>query len=215
MGVMTLTNFRDDTQSALGDRGLGNTSLDRWINQAYLDIAGAVEFDILQEEDTAQSTVNGTVSVNVPTGAHKVKYVRNTTGDTLLEWVPVTELYRRSQTSGTPIVWTQRKNLILFNPIPNAVLALRIGYRKSPTVLSAVGDVTVLPDYWDAPIFILAVHYGLLSRGEDQRAMVWLQRAAAYIQSRITEKDLMEDRGLNWTLPLIQNQLIAAAGAAK
>ncbi len=215
MGVMTLTNFRDDTQSALGDRGLANASLDRWINLGYLDIAGAVDFDILQEEDTTQSTVAGTVSVNVPTGAHKVKYVRSTTGDNLLEWVPVTELYRRSQSAGTPTVWAQRKNLILFNPIPSTVLALRIGYRKSPTALSATGDVTVLPDYWDAPIFLLAVHYGLLSRGEDQRAMVWLQRAAAYIQSRITERDLMEDRGLNWTLPLIQNQLVAAQTGAK
>lgn len=209
MGLITLAQFRTDVQSALGDRGLVDATLDRWINLSYLDIGGAVEFEVLQEEDTAQSTVSGTVSVNVPTGAHKVKYVRNTTGNTLLEWVPKTEFYRRQQSAGTPTAWTQHKALILLNPIPNAVLALRIGYRKSPTALSAVGDVTVIPDYWDAAIFLLAVHYGLLAKGEDNRAMVWLQRAASYIQSRITENDLMEDRGLHWSLPLIQNQLIA------
>ena len=43
MGLMTLADFQTDLQSALGDKGLANAKLNRWINAGYYDLAGAVE----------------------------------------------------------------------------------------------------------------------------------------------------------------------------
>jgi hypothetical protein len=198
MGLLTLTNFRDDLQAALGNKGHVNGTLDRWINLAYLDVTGSEAFEALTSEDTSQSTVSGTNSVNVPPGAHVVIVVRNTATDTKLDWLPKEEYWRYSQSSsGSPTKWTRQANKILLHPVPNAIQALRIVSTKSPTVLSGTSDLTAIPDTWDAAIFMISVHYGLLARGEEQRAMIWLQRAVAYMQSRMTEASVhMTTRGL-------------------
>lgn len=201
MGYMTLTDFRTDVQSALGNRGIGNGQLDRWTNFGYLDLCGAVQHPELTEEDTSQSTANGTNFVNVPTGALVVTLVRNTTDDSKLDWIPLTEYWRRAQSAGIAVAWTRQKSKILLNPVPNSIKALQILYIDTPTRLSAVSDTSVLTDTWDSAIFMLAVHHGLLALGEEGRAMVWFQRAVNYIQSRMVEGGLVPTMsGLGLTL---------------
>lgn len=204
MGYMTLADFRADIDAALGNYSIAPTKLDRWINQAYMELAGGVNFEILVEEDTSQSTTPSIITVNVPIGAISVDLVRNTTDDKLLGWVALSEFWRLSQTPGVPVKWCRRKNTILLNPVPNSVKALRILYRKYPTRFSAVGDLSVLPDTWDTAIYLLAAHYGLLARNEEQRAMIWLSRAATYIASRMTDEQLeYTTRGVGLNLPIV------------
>lgn len=202
MGYMTLSDFRTEVQSALGDRGFVDTRLDRWINFAYLDLCAALPHPELTEEDTTQSTANAVNSVNVPTGAMVVLIVRNTTDDSKMEWVPLNEYWRYSQTAGVASKWTRQKAKILLNPVPNSVKSLRIIYLKTPARLTAAGDVSTLVDTWDSAIFMLAVHFGLLAIGEENRAMAWLQRAVNYIQSRLIEGGMVATlSGLGLTLP--------------
>jgi hypothetical protein len=207
MGVMTLSDFRSDIQQAMGNRGLGNPFLDRHINYGYQDVCGMVDFEEL-EEDAASSTTQGQVHVTMPATAWLIKVVRNTTDDTRLEWVPKTEFWRLSQAGGIPTRWTRHKDQILLNPLPNVSKSLKIVYKKSPAILAAVTDMSVLPTTWDAAIFLFAAHFSLMALGEEQRAGAWFQRGIAYVQSRMTEGEVKESSaGLGLTRPFVGQRL--------
>lgn len=197
MGLMTLSDFQIDVQNALGDKGMVNPKLDRWINAAYRRIANGINFEIL-EETTTFPTVNGTASYAEPSSNLIIRMVRNSTGDALLGWIPKSEYFRRTQaTTGTPLYWSRQENLIYLWPVPTGVLTMLVFYKKEPTVLSAAADVTVLPASWDQVIFQLAVHYALMALGEEARGMGWLQTAIQDIQTRVTEEELhMTSAGL-------------------
>lgn len=216
MGFMTLDNFRTDLQSALGDRGIVNERLDRWINFGYLDICGSIDFEVLDEEDTTQSISTGANTANVPAGALIVKLVKDTTNDNLLGWIPKPEFHRLSASAtGAPTKWTRHKNQIFVHPKPTATTAIRIIYKKPPTRLINATDVTVLPDVWDAAVFMLAVSYGMLALGEEQRAGVWLQRVVHYIQTRMTEERMHSgESGLGLSLPVVGQSMLAQQLAA-
>lgn len=191
MGVMTLADFQTDILSAMGNRGTGNPTLTRWINYAYFDIVSSVDFEANDEEDTTQSTSIGSNSINIPASLLVIKLVRNTTGDNLLQWVPKNEYHRLSQAvTGSPVKWTRHKDKILLHPVPNAILATKIVYKKVPTKLSGNTDVTVIPEIWDVLIFILGTAYGFLTVGEEARSQAWLSRAAVYVQARMTEASM-------------------------
>ena len=210
MAYMQLTDYRTDLQSALGERGLANSQLDRWINFAYLDLIGAVQFPELTEEDTTQSTVAGQNYINVPTGAMLIQLVRNVTDDAKLSWVPLTEYWRLPQTSAVPTKWSRQKAKIMLNGVPSGIKSMQIIYIKSPTRLSGATDVIALTDTWDDAVFLLSVHHGLLALGEEQRAAAWFNRAASYITSRMTEEGLTATTpGLGLTLPFVAQKAVA------
>lgn len=211
MGAMTLANFQAEIQSCVGDRGSDTTRLTRWLNFGYLDVAGAIDFEEFNFIDTSQSTVIGTQSVNIPAGSMVVQFVRNTTGNSLLAWLPRVEFQRRPITpTGTPTHWTTQGTKILLNPTPSAIVTLAIGYKKPPTLLAVDADATSLPDVWDPAIYMMAVHHALLALGEEQRASAWFNRAAGYIQSRMTQQDLIQDAaGLGASIPMGLNRFLA------
>lgn len=216
MGYMTLSDFRIDLQSALGDRGLHDPRLDRFINFGYLDLCGAVDFEVLEAQDVSQSTAIGNQNLNVPANAMLVRIVRDTTVGRLLGWIPKVEFYRRAFTpNAAPLNWTRDGAVIKLNPTPNAVDAMLIIYKKTPVLLAATTDVSVIPDIWDPAIFLLSVHHALLALGEEQRSTTWLARAISYIQSRMTENDLHENAsGLGASIPIGMHKLMARLGGA-
>jgi len=202
MGAIALSTYRSDLQSALGDRGLDNTRLDSWINQGYYDLAGAVDFEVMDTNSTV-ATVSSVQTITTPTNALIVKFLKDTTSDNLLGWLPKMELFRRAITpTAQPKYWTRHAASIYLSPVPDAAYNMFIVYKKPPTKLTAVGDVSTFADTWDTAVFQLAVHHALLALGEEQRAVAWLQRAILYIQSRMTETDLhAEASGLGASLP--------------
>jgi hypothetical protein len=172
MGYVTLADYRVDVQSALGDRGIPNPRLDRWINYGYLHLATAIDFQILIN-DASVNTVVSQNFVTVPTGSSKVLLTKTVVADNLLGWVPKAEYFRRPVLpTGTPAVWTEHNGKILLNPVPSAILALLVVYRKPPAIFTVTTQASVLPDEWDTAIFQLAVHHALLALGEEQRAAV-------------------------------------------
>jgi len=202
MGYMTLDDYRTDVQSALGDRGFGNERLDRWINFGYLDLAGSVDFEVLDDSEVV-ATVAATQTIDAPDNAMIVKLVRDTTSDNLLGWNPKAELFRKSMvTQGVPLNWTRHKDLIYLSPIPDAEYSLLVIFKTPPDRLAVSTAVSVFPDIWDPAIFQLSVHHALLAIGDEQRSASWLSRAVTYIQTRMTEADLHADAsGLGASLP--------------
>ncbi len=202
MGLMSLDDLRTDVQSALGDKGITNSRLDRWINFGYLDLGGSVDFEIL-EGDTTTATSTGVQTIAVPTDTEIIKLIKDTTNDTLLGWIPKVEMFRRSITpTAVPINWTRHGNLIYLHPVPNGTINMFIVHKDAPAILSSGSDITVFADIWDPAVFLLAVHQGLLALGEDQRSASWLGRAISYIQSKITEVDMhVISSGLGASIP--------------
>jgi hypothetical protein len=202
MGYMTLDDFRTDVQSALGDRGFDNPRLDRWINYGYHDLAGSVDFEVLDDDETT-ATVDATQTIASPANSMVVKLIRNNTSDNLLGWVPKAELMRRSVTiTSEPKNWTRHKDLIYLSPVPDGVYSLFVVFKTPPARFTTAVDVSVFPDIWDPAIFQLSVHHALLALGDEQRSVAWLSRAITYIQTRITEADLhAEASGLGASLP--------------
>jgi len=212
MGLMTLEDFRTDLQSALGDRGIDNPRLDRWINHAYMDLTGGVRFEDLTEINDSE-TVAGVATISRPTDTRKVLIVKDVTNDNLLGWIPKNEYLRRSSAlSGIPENWTEIENLIYLYPKPSGVLSIMTVYLRDPVPLQNPTDLTDISAVWDTVIWMLSVRYGLMALGEEQRASFWLSNALAYIQSKLTEDEIQAmTSGLGRSLPNTMAQLLAAA----
>ena len=201
MGLITFTEFKADLESALGARSILDATLGRWVNYAYYDLAGSIDFEEFDADSTIP-TVGGTPHITAPTNSQVIQLVKDTTNDALLGWIPKSEFYRRAViTTGAPRVWTRHGALIKLNPTPSGVVNLLVIYKTPPAVLTAAA-VTTISAVWDQAIFFLSVHQGLLALGEEARATVWLQRAVTYIQTRMTEQDLhFVKEGLGPSLP--------------
>lgn len=202
MGAMTFAEFGTELDLVLGDRDLDSTRIGRWVNFAYHDIAGAIDFEEF-DADVTTPTVAGTPEIDAPADSQVIQIVKDVSNDILLGWIPKTEYYRRAVLpQAAPKYWTRHSDLIKLNPVPDGIYDLLVIYKTPPAVMSG-SDVTEISAVWDQAIHFLSVHHALLSLGEEQRAAVWLQRAMAYIQSRMTQADLhFIKEGLGPTVPV-------------
>ena len=210
MGLIQLSEYRDDVNRALGELALEDPDVNRYVNNAYYDIAGSIDFEILEEIDESKSTTTGVAHVVYPEGAILIKQVKDTLNGLLLTYTQKEEHFRKQYlTTGAPKSWTAHKNTIRFAPTPNAAIPLLIVFKKLPEPLIGDGDVSVFPHHWDQPIFLLSVHYAFLALGQEVRASVWLARAIASIQSRITDHDFfISTASLGQTVPAGAENLI-------
>jgi hypothetical protein len=191
MGVRQLVEFRSDVNFALGNVGRDNDWYDRRINDGYLDLCGAVDYSVLDAAATIP-TVAAQNFVVAPASFLAIRNVRDTTNTKNLGFVPVTEYYRRPAVAGIPTVWTVEGLNILLHPVPNGIFSLRVLYKDSPAILADEDDVTVLNSIWDVAVHYLAMHHALMNLGQELRAASFLARAISYIQSRITEADIVD-----------------------
>lgn len=190
MGVLTLLQIRTEVDSSMGNKtSTLDPRLTTWINLAYNEIASGIDFVELDGEFDI-TTVVGTFEYAGPTNPLAVNLLRDETNERLLAWIPKNEYFRlnRSQ-NGAVLRWTRRGANILVWPPPIAVVTLRAQYKITPTPLAADGDVTVLPPFIDNALIFLGTAYGLLATGEDARAIVWVNRAAQYLGTRLTDQD--------------------------
>lgn len=191
MGILTLLQIRTEVDSSLGNRTtVLDPRLDTWINLAYTDIASGIDFEELDGEFDIVTAV-GTFAYTGPSNPLVVQMVRDETNQRLLTWIPKNEYFRLNRSSnGAAQRWTRKDTRIfVWPPSATASETLRVFFKITPASLAADGDVTVLPPYVDNALIMLAVAYGLLATGEDQRAIVWLNRAINYLSSRLTGQD--------------------------
>ncbi len=190
MGFMTLTDFRNDLQSALGEAGHDNDKLDRWINAGLLMLTGAMDFEVY-DGDVTIPTVTATASITAPVDAMVIKAVKDVTTDYLLRWIKKVEYHRlETNLTGTPKKWTRHADKILLHPVPSSVVSLKVIYKKSPARLTAATDKTQIDTMWDPAIHMLSVYMGWLAVGQNARARDWLENATNYINSRLTESGM-------------------------
>ncbi len=191
MGVLSLLQMRDEVTSSMGTRpNILPARFNTWINLAYTDIASGVNFAELDGVDVL-ATVAAQHNYAIPVNPLIIEMVRDDTNENLLTWIPNDEYFRldRSTPTGEPKRWTRRGAEILLWPDPAAIYSLSRYYKATPAVLAADGDFTVLPGYVDNGIILLATGYGLLAVNEDQRAVIWVNRAVNYLSSRLTQQD--------------------------
>lgn len=191
MGILTLLQIRNEVKSSLGTRsGLLDARYNVWINLAYTDIASGIDFTEL-DGVLAIPTVVGQNNYTGPVNPLIVQMVRDDSNNNLLTWIPNSEYFRldRSVAVAQPLRWTRRATEILLFPNPDAVHNLSAFFKITPTALAADVDMTILPPYVDNALILLGAAYGLLALNEDQRAIVWVNRAITYLSSRLTGQD--------------------------
>lgn len=194
MGIMTLADFRSELDESIGTPALGNTRYDRWINAAYFEVSGAIEFQQLLDVQSF-TTVDGTQAYNEAGSTLGIRQVFDVENDAVLLHESVENfLLRDEDTEGDPLYWTRFGGQLHLWPVPgttgDTIKYLRI---KQPTVLSASGSVTVLPAQWDMVVWMMSVHYALLSREEQEFAAMWFNRAVSMIRSRTTDLEYDAD----------------------
>lgn len=213
MGLLGLDDLNAEVTSSMGTRtGVAPTRVDTWINLAYIDIASGIDFEELDGE-LAIPTVAAQNNYTGPVNPLVVQLLRDEDNDNLLTWIPKSEYFRldRSVTATAPTRWTRRGTEILIWPNPDIVYNLLAMYKITPALLTGV-NVTVLPAFVDNALIMLGTAYGLLAVAEDQRAIVWVNRAITYLSSRLTHQDFsFLLGGLGQTQPSVENQVEASA----
>jgi hypothetical protein len=190
VGILTLLQIRTEVDSIMGNRtGVDDPRLDTWINLAYTDVATGIDFEDLDLEETI-ATVIGDFEYAGPVSTLGIQLVRDEDNDNLLIWVPKQDYYRLSRAAnGVPRKWTRRGSDILISPPADAAYDLTVLHKAAPAALVADGDITILPPYVDNALIFLGAAYGFMAVNEDQRAVLWLNRAINFLSSRLTDQD--------------------------
>lgn len=190
MGVLTLLQIRTEVDSNMGNKtSTPDPRIDTWLNLAYNDVASGIDFPELDDEFVIP-TVVGQNAYAGPPNPLVVDLVRDDTNENLLTWIPKNEYFRLNRATNGPVQrWYRSGTQILIWPPPIAIVSLTAFFKITPPPLAVDGDVTVLPPYMDNALIFLGTSYGLLATGEDQRAIVWLNRAINFLQSRLTNQD--------------------------
>lgn len=194
MGVLQLSDFREELDLIFGDRSFTNenTFYDRWTNFGYLEVTTAIDFEELDAEFSI-TTADGGEDYDGPSDPLAIKMIRDETNDRNLDWVEKQELFRQPKTStGEPEVWTRHITEIFLRPVPDDIYTLTGIYKKTPDLLSSASDTTVLQAAWDQGIIYFAISHGFMVLGEEDRGIAWYNRGLAFAQSRMTEGKFSE-----------------------
>lgn len=187
--MLTFRQFKDKLNDAIGNPGILDTDLGDYVNLGYLDLTGAVKFEVCTGENEV-TTVDDQNYVDVPAETLGIILVKDLDNDILLGKIDKLEYYRRESISGEPTRYAWSGSKILLTPVPDDTYDLLILTNTSPTPLAEDNDESVLPSIWDLAIHFLSIHNALLNRGQAARSAAYLARAISYISSRITEQDL-------------------------
>lgn len=193
MGFMTLQHFRDELVNAVGGErlGAGTDRKDRYINMAYYEICGVLEFKDLMAVQSI-SAVLGTLAYSQPSDLLGVRAIIDQTNkNRLLKISEENYLMLDPEETGEPSRWTRYGGSIHIWPGPTESLAMKNLYIQQPATMPAGGSI--LPAQWDSPIWMLSCYYALLSLGDQHLSIQWFERAMAYLSSRITDLEYDAD----------------------
>lgn len=194
MGQLFITDFRTHLDFSLGNRGISSILLDYWINAAYFEILGAVEFAELTEIAEIQ-TVAGTETVALPNGGNLLSIggVFDLTNEQRLRKAGTDALLQFKKETGLPKYWSRTGPNLTLRPVPEGVFDLNTSLVSEPIKLSDTNTQTVLPTTWDFAIILLSTANGFFSLGEESRGWQFFQRAILYMRSR----SLFEERSFD------------------
>ena len=170
MGTMTLSEIRDEVKLRLDNRsdaGVADANVNRWVNMAYYHMThpSIHEFEELSVTREITLVVNQRdYDLSEVTVGHRmiamrtIHYIHASTDDLTsrrhrLKPRAIQQLDNKQPTASEPRYYymNEAENLIV-DPYPNSAAAgnaLIMRYWRQPETLSADGDTSVMPDYYD------------------------------------------------------------------
>ncbi len=195
MGFMTLLDFKTEITSVLGGRAVDATRAKNWVNMAYFDACGAVDFPELGTTPQFNSVV-ATPQYTIADGIYQVLAVYDSVARHFLRRVRIEEYARQDLSeAGPPKLWSRHGSSLFLHPMPADIRAIKYYARAEPAPLAADGDKTILPRTWDQAISMFSIATALFSLNEDNRASAWYNRALAYTQTRLLEGETPTPQG--------------------
>ncbi len=216
MGVMTLTNFRDDLRSALGRSSEDATRIARWVNNSIREFAYAFEFPELEKTDDFD-TVSGTPNYSLAAdfrmlngnGSVRIDTPQDRFGGIILPETRVeylrTSRYPQTSSYGRPTKYHLYGKEMWLRATPDStVMNIAYDYWGKITPLVDDADTSEFDEDWDDVIFRGALYRGYMAHGEHDRMINAFNMFLGLIRSRVQAQDLQEfpDGGIS----LIQSQ---------
>jgi hypothetical protein len=193
MGMLTLKRFQALVLANPLLQGRGEIDLDLvrdWINLAYFEVAGAVEFKVLRR-CASLSTIEGVTDYDYPGSFTALIGIQDrTTNSLLIEMTPKRALRLTFDETGYPRYYLQKKGGVRLWPTPDGVYAFFAYYIGAPDPLLLPGDVTTLPATWDKSVLLGAIEMGLRNFNLFDEADKSFTRMMANMKSRLRDEDL-------------------------
>lgn len=203
-GTMTLADFRTATESGLQRANVGNTLLDRWINQALQEFAYKFKFHELEGRQEFD-LVDGAYSYVLDSGISDFRAlseeglwivspssrVRKLIPESRLTWLREVDIHNTSA-RGWAKWYHKYGNCLFFRPVPDAtVTRVQLHYWKTTSLVNPT-DVQPFASDWDPVVLTGAIAQGLQHFGELERFFNMRADFFGRIRSRGSQEDLEE-----------------------
>lgn len=192
MGIVNLAGFRTRLQTTLGNRGFTAAELDVWINAGMVEVAGAIEFDGLKYKvDTVLSKGVYEYGLAPDVLAITAVWISGFRGKgKLLRTTPevIESMDRRRE--GFPKRYSKRSHTLIVHPTPDQEHLAHMVVMNEPRLMNDAVDTTSFPSTFDSGVHMMAVSAAYLDLGEEHRALVWANRCAAYLGSRLMPQEM-------------------------
>ena len=179
----TFKNLQDQVLAFMdeeGDTGTVLTNVKNALNQSQINVLTSHPWGFMRETGTNITLVPGTLTYSLPTDFERLSYIYNTTKKHFMEHVPDRQVDSNDtyavygdRTSGTRFTIEGRTLRLLFNPADADVLAVE--YFRSPTLMSADGDIPDIPFPFSAILMWDALLMMKVYAAEPSGAQVWAE----------------------------------------
>lgn len=197
---MTFLEMQTELKSYLSNRANFTTpNAKDMLNRMYRHVSTSFRFRAREKLDVSQSTVIGTATIALPSGARDVIAIKITGVTEYILTKQDRVWYDQQDTStgirGIPEYFVVWGSSIYLYPTPSAVNTLRITYLDLPADMVNDGDIPDLPVEWhEVPLLLAASRacflYGLESKGMN------LKSEAVGLISSLTEDHARDQRGV-------------------
>ncbi len=194
MGFETLEGFRESVNLALeGDRQ-ANERLDRWINDAQVELFAELDIQGRRTCGTT-STVKDQREYTIPPDLLAVLVLRDTTSKRRVIRTAIENFKLFDETTvGEPTRYARVDDLLFLFPLPDAVFTLQMFYIKEPAQMVAGTDKSQLPKMYDRMIHLIALRNGLIDLEKSERATLVFQIAENKLR-KLPNEEWLESQG--------------------
>lgn len=175
-GLKSLADLRSDLAFDLGNRtDLGPANYDRWINDAYVDMASSA--DIPESKVSLQfDVVVGQPFYKLPSGLGRaMRGAMYSTGDEdegwKLEHRDVDYWRMLPNNTGAPRMFAKEQNVIVLWPTPDAAYTIVLDMKIEPVKLTLTTDYPIFANEYHEPLLKLARAKAWESLQNDEKAL--------------------------------------------
>lgn len=197
MSRTTWAELKSEALLELRNREDIGTRTERWLREAYMEVAYNYRFYELEEsvDFTISTGVQGITFAKA--GAANLKHIfslRDNTSGRKIHRTNFRNIDRHQIDSGEPRAYARFGSEIIFDTIANSALSLKLRYRKQiadPVFTSADTDLPITspetPDEWDEVIRLLGVARGYNALFEWDTGAIKQQLAATLIATLVPD----------------------------